>query len=424
MAVDTPAKIAIIGAGPVGLEAAVYARYLGYDVDLYEQQRAVEGLRQSAQVRGFEPWNACTTPLGRASLANQNPHWSPAADEAILTFGELVERYFAPLAECDLLADCLQLGTTVEALGREAVLRTEFLQDDRRIDVPFRLIVRDAAGARRVEYADVVFDCSGLALAGNIGSGGLPALGEEESRKQIDHAPVDVLGARKAAFVGKRTLVVGDGHEAAQTIVELARLAAENSQTRITWVTRGAPDDAAPGPITEFPGDPLSERAALARRANELAAQSGGILDFWPATHMEAVEYRDDAQKFQVELTGRHAGHETFDRVVEAVGRRPDVSLWREMQLLICPATEAPLPTADFLRRQAAEPATDAATVRRALAQALLSPEPDFYVLGAKSYGRRGDFLLSHGHEQIVALFTVIGDREGLDLYASRFTTQ
>ena len=62
--------------------------------------------------------------------------------------------------------------------------------------------------------------------------------------------------------------------------------------------------------------------------------------------------------------------------------------------------------------------------MRRALAQALLNPEPDFYVLGAKSYGRRGDFLLSHGHEQIVALFTVIGDREGLDLYASGFATQ
>lgn len=423
MAVDTPAKIAIIGAGPVGLEAAVYARYLGYDVDLYEQHRAVEGPRQTVQIRAFEPWNACTTPLGRASLANQDPQWRPAADDAVLTHGELIERYFAPLAQCDLLADCLQEATTVEAVGREGVLRTEFLQDDRRIDVPFRLIVRDAEGTRRVEYADVVFDCSGLAHTGNIGSGGLPALGEEESRKQFDHAPVDVLGARTAEFVGKRTLVVGGGYEAAQLIVDLARLAAENSQTRITWVTRAAPDNAAPGPIAEFPEDPLSERAALSRRANELAAQSGGILDFWPATHVEALEYREDVRQFQVELTGRHAGHETFDRVVEAVGRRPDVSLWREMQLLVCPATEAPLPMADFLRRQAAEPASDAAAVRRALAQALLNPEPDFYVLGAKSYGRRGDFQLSHGHEQIVALFTVIGDREGLDLYAARFAT-
>ncbi len=36
MAVDTPAVIAIIGAGPIGLEAALYGRYLGYDVRLFD----------------------------------------------------------------------------------------------------------------------------------------------------------------------------------------------------------------------------------------------------------------------------------------------------------------------------------------------------------------------------------------------------
>ena len=51
------------------------------------------------------------------------------------------------------------------------------------------------------------------------------------------------------------------------------------------------------------------------------------------------------------------------------------------------------------------------------LAQALLNPEPDFYVLGSKSYGRRSDFTLAAGHDQIRALFTIIGDRETLDLY-------
>ena len=37
MAVDTPAKIAILGAGPIGLEAALYDRYLGYEVDVFER---------------------------------------------------------------------------------------------------------------------------------------------------------------------------------------------------------------------------------------------------------------------------------------------------------------------------------------------------------------------------------------------------
>ncbi len=46
MAVDTPATIAVIGAGPIGLEAALYARFLGYDVRIYERDAVARSLRQ------------------------------------------------------------------------------------------------------------------------------------------------------------------------------------------------------------------------------------------------------------------------------------------------------------------------------------------------------------------------------------------
>ena len=54
--------------------------------------------------------------------------------------------------------------------------------------------------------------------------------------------------------------------------------------------------------------------------------------------------------------------------------------------------------------------------------QSLTSPEPDFYILGAKSYGRNSNFLVAIGLEQIRDLFTLIGDREDLDLYKSAIT--
>jgi glycine/D-amino acid oxidase-like deaminating enzyme len=160
MAVDTPAKIAIVGAGPVGLEAALYARYLGYEVDLYERGRAAEHLRRWAHVTPFTPWGMNTTSLATAALTAQNERWTPAAPEAYLTYGELVERYFQPLADCDLLADCLQPQTEVVAIGREGLLRSDWFDDERRIDVPFRLLVRDAEGRERIEFAEVVLDCS------------------------------------------------------------------------------------------------------------------------------------------------------------------------------------------------------------------------------------------------------------------------
>ena len=51
--------------------------------------------------------------------------------------------------------------------------------------------------------------------------------------------------------------------------------------------------------------------------------------------------------------------------------------------------------------------------------QSLLNPEPDFYVLGAKSYGRNSRFLISLGLTQIRDLFTLLADRAELDLYAN-----
>ena len=71
MAVDTPARIAILGAGPIGVETALYARFLGYDVDLYERQEVAANLLRWGHVRMFSPFSWNSSPLGLAALAAQ-----------------------------------------------------------------------------------------------------------------------------------------------------------------------------------------------------------------------------------------------------------------------------------------------------------------------------------------------------------------
>jgi hypothetical protein len=49
----------------------------------------------------------------------------------------------------------------------------------------------------------------------------------------------------------------------------------------------------------------------------------------------------------------------------------------------------------------------------------LMHPEPSFFILGAKSYGRVSTFLLSVGLAQIREVFTILSGNPNLDLYKS-----
>ncbi len=47
------------------------------------------------------------------------------------------------------------------------------------------------------------------------------------------------------------------------------------------------------------------------------------------------------------------------------------------------------------------------------------NPEPGFFIIGAKSYGRDSRFLIHLGLEQVREVFTLIEGRPELDLYAA-----
>ena len=64
---DTP-RIAVLGAGPIGLEAALYARSLKYPVAVYERGRVGEHIQRWGHVRLFSPFGMNSTSLGRAAI--------------------------------------------------------------------------------------------------------------------------------------------------------------------------------------------------------------------------------------------------------------------------------------------------------------------------------------------------------------------
>lgn len=414
MAVDTPARIAVLGAGPVGLEAALYGRYLGYDVDVYERGQVADNLLGWGHVRLFSPWHLSASPLGIAALAAQDAAWRPPAADALLTGREMAEAYYLPLAASDLLSDSIIANSRVIAVGREGPLKSELIGDESRCDYPFRILLADSSGAERVATADVVIDATGTYGNHNwLGLGGIPAPGERAAAEHIEYGLPDILGEARGHYAGRRVLVIGAGYSAATSMTALAELAGAAPGTAIHWITREPAGAASPGPVPLIHDDRLPERDRVARAANALAGGRHAAVVHWPGTAVDAVEWQAAGQ-FAVRLTGTHAGTIEVDRIIANVGYRPDASLYEELQVHECYATQGPIKLASALLGQCSADCLDHAS---AGPESLLNPEPDFYILGSKSYGRNSRFLLSIGLTQIRDIFSIIGDRADLDVY-------
>jgi cation diffusion facilitator CzcD-associated flavoprotein CzcO len=312
MAIDTPAKIAVVGAGPIGLEAALYARFLGYDVVILERGEVAQSVRDWGHLRMFSPFGMSRSPLGLAALDAQDESYQPPPDDALITGHEWIERYLAPLSRSDLLADHLRTQTTVVAISKEDLLQGDLPGNPDRGDWSFRLLVRDAAGQERTELADAVIDASGVFTRANwLGHGGAPAAGELAWRNRIEYRLPDILGADRERYAGRHTLLIGGGHSAATNLVALADLARDAMETEVTWITRREGPAGAGGPLAAIANDPLPARAGLARQANALAGDRAAGVTWWPATVVERIVGRSAAEgrsEFEVELSGRHAG--------------------------------------------------------------------------------------------------------------------
>ncbi|PHR94648.1 MAG: hypothetical protein COA78_31880 [Blastopirellula sp.] len=420
MAIDTPATIVILGAGPVAIETALYARFLGYEVRLIERGEIGQSMRQWGHVRMFSPFSMNSSPLGLSALAAQDSERSLPEKDAILTANEFLDQYLVPLATSDLLSGSILTQHEVIAVGRQQLLKREAVGSSQRSETGFEVLVRNHERHEQVIQADIVIDCTGtFDHTNHVGSSGIPAIGEFESRAQIEYRLPDILGNDRERYAAKQTLVIGSGYSAATNVCLLGKLAAESLETHATWITRGETsqdDQAEPsGPMSRIADDLLTERDHLAQQANYLASSDDAHVTHWSKTTIEKIHYDAQGDHFQVTLSGEHAGTHTFDRVIANVGYRPDLSLYRELQVHQCFASEGPMKLAAKLLGESSINCLDQTSHG---AESLMTSEPNFYILGSKSYGRSSQFLISVGLDQIRELFSVIGDRAELNLYA------
>jgi cation diffusion facilitator CzcD-associated flavoprotein CzcO len=227
--------VVVIGAGPVGLAAAVRLVERGICPLVLERGlgagAAVDGW---GHVRVFSPWGYNIDVAARSLL--EGGGWQAPDPESLPTGHELVRDYLAPLAAHPAIAPHVVFGATVEALTRAGI---DKMASAGREDTPFLVRWRDRDGAERGVEARAVIDASGTWGAPNpMGVDGLAVEGERAAGDRIAYGIPDVLGRDRAAYAGRRVLVVGGGHSAINVALDLLRLKEDAPGTRVTWGSR------------------------------------------------------------------------------------------------------------------------------------------------------------------------------------------
>lgn len=372
-------RVVVIGAGPMGIAAAIGAADRGHDVTVLERGAVGASLLTWGPTRFFSPLQMNVSPRMRELLGD-----AISDGDALLTGPEYVDRVLMPLIAREPLRGRVRTGMNVIAIGRRGLTRGDYAGHPLRAERPFRILCAND----ETFDAEVVLDASGgLTVPRAMGVGGLPARGES----RIERRPIRRLGelaAMRDALRGRTVFVLGDGHSAANAIGMLEELASEEPSTRVVWAVRSANRR----PCEEVPHDPLPERQSVVERANALAETP---------PHFLRVE-----RKAMIESVSQNNGHVvvalTGGRIIEAdavaafTGYRPDDSFLSELTVEISPVTEG---GARLYR--AISCITDCLSVPPVTRQDLESGEPGYWFIGSRAYGRSNGFLLKTGLAQL-----------------------
>jgi len=390
-----PKRAIIIGAGSMGFETALRALDRGFEVTMFEAGRIGENICQWQHVRFFSPFGMNISPRLRQSLAgNKLP-----ADDAILTGSEFVEAVLQPLSRLPEFIGKIHCGQRVVSIARAGLGKIGLPNHPLRTERAFRILTEDAEGREKIFEADLVFDASGVYGQPNwAGSSGIPAIGERQLGNRIVRHLRDYNGSEFERYAGKRVLLIGHGHSAAHAIMALNQIAQQAPATQVIWAVRTDRTK----PILDIPNDPLPERASIASSANAIAQNPPKNVKVLRRAALEALLDTQQSLKVKLKVWRNFEEFET-DEIIALTGYRPNLEMLRELSAEFSGISEG----VSGLYR-ALTNITDCLAKIDVKPQALQTGEPNFFVVGIKSYGRNSGFLLKSGVDQLEAIFSML----------------
>ncbi|CCQ46065.1 FAD dependent oxidoreductase family protein [Pseudarthrobacter siccitolerans] len=392
--------IAIIGAGPVGLSAAAHLLERGLEPVILEAgPAAAAAIEQWRHIRLFSPWRFNLDAAAVRLL--ESTGWESPRPTALPYGGELIDNYLAPLAATPEIDSRLHTRARVIAVTRQGLDKTHVGDRD---TTPFVVRVEHDGAEVRDHTVAAVIDASGTWSTRNpLGISGLPAFGETTATDRISSPLPDVTGRDRASFAGRRVLVVGAGHSAANTLINLSELAKDEPRTTILWAVRGASPEKVYG---GGDADGLPARGQLGSRLRRLV--EAGTIELHTGFGIASMKTLDSGVSVEA-ADGRTI---EADVIVPCTGFRPDLEILRELRLNLDPAVEAPVELGPLIDPEF----HSCGTVPPHGAKLLAHPEKDFYIVGMKSYGRAPTFLLATGYEQVRSVAAALaGDHTAAD---------
>lgn len=395
-------SVAVIGAGPVGLAAAAHLLERGLQPIVLEAgPEAGHSVRQWQHVQLFSPWEYNVDKAAARLLAPTG--WNSPDPLIYPTGAELLERYIEPLATRTTLKDIIRTSSRVTSISRVGFDKAKTAGREM---APFEIRFQNGKGPECLR-ADAVVDASGTWSSPNpAGANGLPAIGEGDAKARISYGMPDILGSDRARFAGKTVAVLGAGHSAVGTLIDLTTLAREVPGMGVIWLLRGN------DPAKAFGGgvnDKLVARGELGAHFASLVAS--GQVEIEAGFAVSTIARVDD--RLRIAAGAGCCGRQVIvDELVVATGFRPDLSMLGEIRLRLDPAIEASAMLAPLIDPNV----HSCGTVRPHGARELLQDDAGFYLAGIKSYGRAPTFLMMTGYEQVRSIAAdIAGDKEAAE---------
>ncbi|WP_025115253.1 NAD(P)-binding domain-containing protein [Lysinibacillus fusiformis] len=390
--------IVIIGAGPIGLAAAAHlVEHKQAFILLEAGHEVAHNIRTWGHVTLFSPWRYNINKAAKALLNASG--WKEPNLDMLPTGHELIDLYLKPLSELVQIKPNIQLNAKVVGISRQL---NDKMKTKNRADQSFIIYIKQENDIRVIE-ARAVIDATGT--WGNPNPANSTGVWLQNEKALADHIEYGIpdINTNAKRYANKKIAVIGGGHSAINTLLALTELQEKNPATKLVWIMRKKSVEEAYGGEEK---DALAARGALGVRIHELV--DTGKVEVITPFYISQVKKEEN-----IHIVGTISGEQKvltgFEELIVNAGNRPDLSINSELRLSIDSATESVHALAPLIDPNV----HSCGTVRAHGEEILRQPEKDFYIVGAKSYGRAPTFLMATGYEQVRSITAYLtGDEE------------